>query len=102
MQVGIEVQKLRLSLRSDVCKLGFRKFIEKFRVGLIVHAVFPGSSTLSDIKIVILQLQRPLLRLRKQRAVTTERGVEAGLEHVFGLRRGRAELQDLQRPPFRN
>ena len=102
VRVRIEVQELCLGLCSDICEIRFRQFVQKFGVRLIVHAVFSRPGALPHVKIVILKLRRAFSRVNQQFAVTAERGIEAGLEHVFGNRSGRAELKDLQRAKLRD
>src|SRR5207253_6195817 len=55
----------------------------------------------SHRKINIPQRERSFAFLGPPPAIAAERGIEAGLEHVFGLGAGRAELEDLQRAELR-
>src|SRR6516165_5251686 len=102
MRIGVKAQKLRFRIRSEVRKICLRKLVEQRGVCLVVQAVLSGPGALSHVKIVILQCERPLACLVQRLAIAAERRIEAGLEHMFGLGCGRAELEDLQRAELRN
>src|SRR5256884_3589400 len=78
-----------------------RKLVKQRGMGFVVHAVLSGPGALSHVKIIMLQRERSFACLGQQPAIAAERGIEAGLEHVFGLGAGRAELEDLQRAELR-
>src|SRR5437588_11177572 len=64
---------------------------------LIVQSVFSGTGALSNVEIVIGQVQPGFANLRQESTIAVERGIETALKHLIGLRRRRPELQDLER-----
>ena len=68
----------------------------------IVQTVFPGTGALSNIEIIVRQIDAALADTRQQLAVAVERGIETGFKHLFGLGRRRLELQDLERTELWN
>src|SRR6516162_543628 len=91
-----EIKKLRLNLRRNACEILFGEGVEKFRVGFIVELILPRSRSVSDVEIVIRQIQFTLGHFVKEFAVAVQSCVEAGFEHLLRLRRGSPQLQDLQ------
>src|SRR5713226_1352774 len=66
-------------------------------MGIVVQAVFSGTRLLAEIEIVVRHIQAVFKNFLQQLAVAVESGVEAGLKHLFRLRRRCAELKYFKR-----
>src|SRR6516164_7418356 len=91
-----KIKKLRLNLRRNAREILPGEGVEKFRVGFIVELIVPGARSLSNVEIVIRQVQFTLADFLQEFAVAIQGCVETGFEHSLRLRRGSPKLQDLQ------
>src|SRR6267154_2238807 len=102
IRLGKKVQKLRLDIRSGASKFIFRQLIQQFRVSFIIQTVFSRTGVLADVEIIVGQIQPFLAQRGQEFTIVVERGVETGLEHLFGLWRRRPELENLERTELGN
>src|SRR6185436_20820697 len=69
---------------------------------VVVHEIDPRWGRLPGVEIAVRHLGLAGPDLPEHCLVPIERGIEAGLEHLFGFRRGWAELEDLERADLRD
>src|SRR5262252_8694472 len=77
-----------------------RQAMEQLRIGIVAQVVAPQRSLFSDVEIVVRQFELARTQIPQQTAIAVECGVEAGFEHLFGLRGWGAEGKNLERPDF--
>src|SRR5579864_8175332 len=99
--VSVKVQQLRAQPGGHVCKIPGGEFLQQLGVRIVIHAIDPGTGGDADVKIVVEQLQAILADFFQQAAIAVHSGIEAGLKHALGLRRGCFELQNAQRSHLR-
>src|SRR3974390_2370140 len=102
IRVAVEAEKFGAQIRADAAELVLRKSVQKLGVRLVVQAVFARVRFVANIKIRVGESELSGSLLPQQPLVLRDGGVETAFKELFGLWRGSLELQNAERPEFRN